>query len=256
MESEEHLFISDVHLGAFDKITEATIESDLESLIRYATTRKSRIYILGDLFDYWMEFPGSDFKPNIGNRILEAFKKYNQEVSSAIYITGNHDNWTIDYFETLGFDVEADYRMINAMDKRILLMHGDGKLNIDLSISRPMLHRILRSNLFLFFYRSLLPKKWAIYLMKVFSNTSRKVDRRSPIPLSNNAQLLLENEKSDVVLCGHDHIPRKETFNSGLYINLGTFFHHRTLVRGFNGVLTLVQWDAKTQQFNEFKSQR
>ena len=249
---KEHLFISDVHLGAFDENTEALLQTDLLALIEYSIENSAQIYILGDLFDYWMEFPNSDFKPEIGKETLKAFQKYNREVMPAIYITGNHDNWTLGHFVELGFDIETEFRVVEIYGQKIFLMHGDGHYQLNGQLKRPIMHRLLRNNLFLFFYRSLLPKNVALFLMQQFSNSSRKIDRKDPNVLNKNAELILDSAISEIVITGHDHIPRLETFNSGLYINLGTFFHHRTLVRGIDGVLSLVQWNAQQQTFNEY----
>ena len=57
MSEQPSIFISDVHLGAFDKAKEAEVENDLITLINYCCAHKIKIYILGDLFDYWMEYP-------------------------------------------------------------------------------------------------------------------------------------------------------------------------------------------------------
>jgi len=249
---QEHLFISDVHIGAFGEKQNEAIEKDLIRLIEYAIARKSKLYILGDLFDYWMEFPGSDFIPGIGKNVLKAFSKYNHEVGAAFFVTGNHDNWTLGYFERIGFEVESDFRILEIENKRVLLIHGDGLLNNSDRLDRPVLHRLLRNPFFLKIYRGVLPKKMAINLMKMFSNSTKKIDRRDPNPLNRNAREVLSRNIADVVLAGHDHIPRLETFNSGFYINLGTFFHHRTLVRGLDGVFSLVQWDAHNQQFKPY----
>ena len=250
---QEHLFISDVHIGAFDLKTEQQIESDLIALITYATESKAKLYVLGDLFDYWMEFPNSDFIPKIGAKILAAFEIYNSTVSPAIYITGNHDNWTINHFVEHGFEVESEFQIVNVFNQNVFLMHGDGLLDHKMTLKRPLLHRILRNNLFLTFYRGFLPKSLAIKLMQVFSNSTKKIERRNPYPLNKNAEEILNRQIAETVITGHDHIPRMETFNSGLYINLGTFFYHRTLVRGIDGVLSLVQWDAQLKQFNEYQ---
>lgn len=249
---QEHLFISDAHIGAFDPETEQQLESDLLDLITYATERKAQIYILGDFFDYWMEFPGSNFVPKIGSKLLDAFESYNSTVTPVLYITGNHDNWTINHFNSRGFDVESNFRIIEVFKKKIFLMHGDGLLSSDNKLKRPLLHRILRNRLFLKLYRGILPKPLAIRFMQIFSNSSKMNERRDPNPLNQNAAEILNRRLADVVLTGHDHIPRLETFNSGLYINLGTFFNHRTLVRGIDGVLSLVQWNAQQQTFNEY----
>ncbi|MBO6792335.1 MAG: metallophosphoesterase [Balneolaceae bacterium] len=251
--SAEHLFISDVHLGAHPPKKEAEIEHSLICLIKYAIRNKAKLYVLGDLFDYWMEFPNSDFIPQVGKPVLEAFKNYNTEVGQCLFVTGNHDNWTRGYFKSLGFDVEPNFRSLQIFDRNVLVMHGDGHWQNHPSLSRPLLHRILRSKLFLMVYQGILPKSVAINLMRLFSNTTRKIDDKDPNPLNNNAKFILEQSEVNVVLSGHDHIPRVETFNSGLYINLGTFFHHGTLVRGFENSFDLVHWDAESSTFTSFE---
>ncbi len=249
----EHLFISDAHLGAHPPQKELEVEQSLIKLIEYATERKARLYILGDLFDFWMEFPNSDFVPSIGKPVLNAFEKYHQKVGASLFITGNHDNWTLGYFESLGFDVEPTFRILELFDKKVYLMHGDGLWQQNQTLKRPLMHRILRSALFLSLYQNVFSNTMALKLMQRFSNTTRKIDRRDPAPLNENAKLILDHTKADIVFTGHDHIPRVETFNSGLYINLGTFFHHCTLVRGFEHTFELVQWDSASSTFTSFE---
>ena len=249
---QEHLFISDIHIGAFGNATEMQIESDLIELIHYAIKKKAQIYVLGDLFDYWMEFPNSNYIPAIGKKILDTFELYNNSVSKAIFITGNHDNWTINHFTKRGFEVESEFRIIEIFEKKIFLMHGDGMLNKKNFLERPVLNRILRNKMFLMVYKSLLPNRLAIRMMQILSNSCKKITRKNPNALNQNAKSILDRDLADVVLAGHDHIPRLETFNSGLYINLGTFFHHRTLVKVSNDELSLVQWHAQNKEFNEY----
>ena len=132
-------------------------------------------------------------------------------------------------------------------------MHGDGFWQQNQILKRPIMHRVLRSASFLSVYQKMFSNNLALSIMQRFSNTTRKIDRRDPNPLNENARLILQETETDIVLSGHDHIPRVETFNSGLYINLGTFFHHSTLVRGFDHSFDLVQWDAKSSTFNSFE---
>ena len=85
--------------------------------------------------------------------------------------------------------------------------------------------------------------------MKNFSNLTRKRNHSNPVPLNNHAKTILNSSDIDIVLCGHDHIPRKETFSNGTYINLGTFFEHGTLVRYIKNQFELVIWRDETKDF-------
>lgn len=126
MDFEQHLFISDVHLGAFSATTNQQIEGDLIALIEHCKEERIEINILGDLFDYWMEYPEKGFVPDLGKKVLDAFEEYNNTVSPALFITGNHDNWTFGHFKERGFDLESNFRLKEIDGKRLLLLHGDG----------------------------------------------------------------------------------------------------------------------------------
>lgn len=54
-----YLFLSDAHLGGFSKEKNRKIEEDLIELVDYCLEQQIQIAVLGDLFDYWMEYPGS-----------------------------------------------------------------------------------------------------------------------------------------------------------------------------------------------------
>ena len=252
MYNQTSLFISDVHLGAFDTNTEKKIEQELISLINYCCKHKIKIYVLGDLFDYWMEYPKKKFIPTVGKTVIEAFQKHNTECQPTTYITGNHDNWTYGYFEEMGFDVECNYRIIQQNGYNTLLMHGDGRFGRSDDLLRPFFHGLLRSKYFVKFFQAMLPPEIGIPVMKKFSGFSKMKDHRTPVPLDKHAKRVLGEKDIDVIIMGHDHIPRVETFSEGTYINLGTFFYHKTVALYNNGEYQLVRWRASDKEFVPF----
>ncbi len=254
MSEQEHLFISDVHLGAFSSKNEKEVEDRLIALINYAIEQKALLYVLGDLFDYWMEYSDSNFVPDLGKAVLDKFEEYNKLVQPAIYVTGNHDNWTFGHFTDRGFDVEPKYRIIPVGNYKVLIMHGDGQVGERNDFLRPAFHNLLRNPSFIQYYQKIFPPEIGVGLMKSFSNLTRKKNHNNPLPLNNHAKSILTSENVDIVLCGHDHIPRVETFSGGKYINLGTFFKDSTLVRYINDEFRLVIWHADTKEFVPYSS--
>lgn len=252
MAEQSCVFISDVHLGAFDSVTEARVEKELIALINHCCEQRIKIYILGDLFDYWMEYPKKNFVPEVGANVLKAFRKHNSECLPTTFITGNHDNWTYGYFEKLGFDVECNYRIIKQNGFNTLLMHGDGRFGKSDDLLRPFFHGLLRSKYFVKLFQTVLPPSIGIPVMKKFSGFSKMNERRTPIPLNKHAKRILRDKEIDYILMGHDHIPRVETFKAGTYINLGTFFHHKTVVLYNKGSYQLVRWSASNKEFVSF----
>ncbi|MEX0905293.1 MAG: metallophosphoesterase [Balneolaceae bacterium] len=248
----QHVFVSDVHLGAFSKKTEKQIEQDLISLIDYCEKNHAQLHILGDLFDYWMEYPG--YAPELGEELLERFEAYNRNNGGATFITGNHDNWTFGYFEEKGFNVSHDFADTTIGSQRVFMHHGDGFREGMFNLHRPFFHRLLRNKKFIKLYQSILPADAGIHLMKTFSSLVRNEDYLNPRRLDSWAESFLENYPYDIVLCGHDHIPRLETFSFGTYINLGTFFNHRSVAVYTNGEFDLVTWDGDAKQFKPVHS--
>ncbi len=248
-----HVFISDVHLGAFRGEAKKSVESDLIALIRYCTEHRVRLSILGDLFDYWMEFPDQQYVPDTGAEVLDVFEEYNRRVQPALYITGNHDNWTFGHFEERGFDVEPGFRILNIDDQKVFLMHGDGKYRGGNRLHYTGLHALLRNQRFISAYQKLFRPELALRIMKSFSHSTSKVDRRDLFPLNNQAELILETMDVDWVIMGHDHLPRRETFALGSYINTGTFFSHRTVAVHNNSGFGLVKWRASGKDFVPLK---
>ncbi|WP_185958227.1 UDP-2,3-diacylglucosamine diphosphatase [Fodinibius sediminis] len=248
------LFLSDAHLGGFSDAENKRIESDLIQLIDYCRHHEIRIAVLGDLFDYWMEFPGHI--PSLGRRLLDRFEEYNRALGPTFYITGNHDNWTFGHLADRGFRVVSEQVELTVDEKKILLLHGDGLADPRFELQRPLVHRILRHPQFIRLYRSLFSPAWALRLMKSFSKWNRKIgsDEEDGAPLTRWAKRQLKNSEYDLVICGHDHIPRMKQFAFGSYINLGTFYQHRTMAYYNNRSIDLVSWDAGAQMLQLFDS--
>lgn len=253
MNSQRHLFISDVHIGAFSKKTNATIEKDLIDLIEFSEKKDIQICILGDLFDYWMEYPEKGFIPDLGKNVLDAFELYNKKTGPALYITGNHDNWTFGHFKERGFDIESNFRLVEIESKRLLLMHGDGVAASKIDFPRAAFHRFLRNRSFINAYQKVLPPEKGLSIMKLFSSITRRKNNLNPEPLNRQAKKIFNRHNLDYLLTGHDHIPRVETFTNGNYINLGAFFNHRTVALYDNGKVTLARWSAESKNFIPFE---
>ena len=243
----QHLFLADVHLGAFSEEENRQLEDEVISIVDYCSEYKIRLYILGDLFDYWMEYP--HYKPDLGSGLLSRLREFNQSDRVVTYITGNHDNWTYGFFETLGFEVEADYKSININGQKVLLHHGDGISERSFGLPRPLFHRLLRNDFFIKIYQHIFPPEAGLDLMKKFSLMSKENPEIKPKRLNEWAEKFLRDSDYDITICGHDHIPRVETFPFGIYINTGAFFNTRTLASYNNGSFELVRWNSEERHF-------
>jgi len=247
---EQHIFLSDVHLGAFTPQVNAKLEEQLIQLVDFCETNHILIHILGDLFDYWMEYPKLNFVPSLGQKLLARFESYNNNLNPIIYISGNHDYWDYGYFQKLNFRVNKSRFLLQLHGENILLLHGDALTNFTPPLKQPVLNRLLKNPIFVQIYQSLLPPKYGIPLMKKFSALSKKNETFKPEILNYWAKRALEaNNKINVILSGHDHIARKETFTGGSYINTGAFYKNNTVVLYKNKQYKLVNWNSRLKKF-------
>jgi len=246
------LFISDVHLGGFSEQKNRRIEADLVQLINYCQRNQIQLAILGDLFDYWMEYP--DYVPKIGQRLLNRFKDYNRKMGPTLYITGNHDNWTREHFTDFGFLLKHEQVELTFNETTLMVLHGDGLKDPELQLQRPRMHRLLRDSRFIDTYQKIFPAKLGIRLMKYFSKLTRMLEwnPNDTAKLNRWARRQLKATDLDVVICGHDHIPRRKQFTFGTYINLGTFYRHKTMALYNNDAISLVCWESGTQSLKKF----
>lgn len=248
------LFLSDAHLGGFSTEENARIESELIQLINYCQRNDIRMTILGDLFDYWMEYP--DHVPQLGKKLLERFQDFNNQLGPTLFITGNHDNWTRDHLTQRGFYLEHESYFYSLDDQKIMTLHGDGLSDGRHNLERPIMHKVLRNKKFLDFFQRVLSPKAGLKTMKYFSRFNRFVEWKSDQSQKLDCWAKQQLKKSDIdfILCGHDHIPRRKQFPFGTYINLGTFYKHKTMAYCNNDVISLVCWEPETQSLTQFET--
>lgn len=245
--SAKKLFVSDAHLGGFDEADNKRVELELIHLIDFCEENDYEIYILGDLFDYWMEYP--NHKPKLGESLLKRFESYNLNTGTTLFITGNHDNWTNGYFKTIGFEIEKNHRFLELNGKKTMLLHGDGLDDPSFNLPRPMFHRFLRNPSFVKMYQTLLPPETGLQVMMKFSRLARSREvTEAEKNLNIWAKKQLKNSDTDFILCGHDHTPRRINYDFGTFINLGTFYQHRSVAAYNNSEFSLVSWDDGARQ--------
>lgn len=246
------LFLSDVHLGALSDTENSILEKEIIQIINFCEINNYTIHILGDLFDYWMEYP--NYIPPLGKRVLNRFVEYHKSNSGGLFITGNHDYWTKEHFRNCGFDVEYEYRLLKKHNTSFFLTHGDGISDSHFRLDRPLLHRFLRNRKFVQLFQSVFSGPTGNHIMKSFSEFTRDNGNINTDRLSKWAENTLENHSFDYIITGHDHVPRKETFSTGYYINTGAYFLHKSAAVYNNGEVNLVTWDSDNMIFKPFSN--
>ncbi|MDX1571679.1 MAG: UDP-2,3-diacylglucosamine diphosphatase [Xanthomonadales bacterium] len=113
------LFISDLHLDA-----ERPAAIDLfEQFLAQEGPRADRIYILGDLFEYWI---GDDHETETSRRVAATLHRLSDSGVQIFFIAGNRDFLLgIEYARRCGMRLLSDPATILLNGQRTLISHGD-----------------------------------------------------------------------------------------------------------------------------------
>ncbi len=120
-------FISDAHLGssADPRDDEPRLARLIPFLRHVAQRRAQRLFILGDLFDFWFEY--AHVMPWRHVRVLREIRDVVDAGVPVSFLGGNHDWWSGRVFEEVaGMDVHRESFSVELGGRRIHLAHGDG----------------------------------------------------------------------------------------------------------------------------------
>ncbi|NDB70713.1 MAG: UDP-2,3-diacylglucosamine diphosphatase [Methylocystaceae bacterium] len=144
-------FVSDIHLNDRDQPQNALFLSFLNGPARSAQA----LYILGDLFEYWL---GDDIPSEIANRVAASCQTLVATGIPVYFMPGNRD-FLIGkaYAARAGFVLLPDSLVRNFWDRPILLHHGD---TYCVSDTRYLKYRQWIQKRWLQLLFLSLPKKW------------------------------------------------------------------------------------------------
>lgn len=238
--SDTYYFVSDLHFGLLD----SSKENERESLFcdfLYSIKGATKLYILGDLFDYWFEYRRVIQKGYF--RTFTALHDLAKSGTEINYLIGNHDFMHRDFFEKeLNVNLHYEEIEIEIEKKKFFLGHGDGLVKND--IGYLILKKILRN--------SILQKVFSIIHpdlgIWIASSSSRKSRNYTKTKNYGEIDGLMEaarekiNEGFDYVLFGHTHVRIVEKIGSGMYINLGTWLEQPCYGKFTNQKFEIADW--------------
>ena len=119
-------FVTDLHLGV--PTLEDSHERELK-LIRFLDAIKEEteaLFLMGDLFDFWFEY--KTVVPRGYTRLLGRLAQFVDDGIPVHLFAGNHDLWTFDYLQKeIGIQVHREPMIMTLKDKKLFLVHGDGR---------------------------------------------------------------------------------------------------------------------------------
>jgi len=265
-----HIFLADVHLGR-ETDSPHECQDSLIALIHWAKRHSVSLFILGDLFDYWMEFKSksktrltessiayvSDVVPKFCIPVLKAIEESNASEKPTKYVLGNHDYWDNGLFHQIGCDCTKEGFIIELDGKKIALLHGDGlpstRTKIDKTtlrnLERPVFHTMLRSKTFVRVFQYVFKPVTAWKIMRWFSNNSRKKTDQPVEVMDSKITHFIQTTDIDIVVAGHDHQARTVHTEHGVYYNTGPFFDNMKLLVYSDGRFIHAKWNADKNEF-------
>ncbi len=235
-------FVSDLHFGLLDSEEEKLREQAFVNFLRFCKTNTNKLFILGDLFDYWFEY-----KRVIQKGYFKTFAALRELVEAGVevhYFIGNHDFMHRDFFEKeIGVILHHTELEIELENKKFFLGHGDGLVANDIGYN--ILKKVLR-NKFLQKMYSLLHPDFGIWLASSSSKKSRDYTNEKfygEIDGLFEAAKKKIDEGFDYVIFGHSHIRKIENYKNGHYINLGTWLNLPCYGKFSNNNFEIIDWN-------------
>jgi len=203
----------------------------------------SHIFLLGDLWDTWLEYKKVIPKGSV--RFLGKLASLSDAGIKITIYSGNHDLWTRDFFQTeLGVELRHIHETISINGQLIHLGHGDGIGPGDHRYK--FLKAILRNPICQFFYRQVHPDL-GIRIASFFSRRGpkHKYENLEFMGEEKEFQMLyakeiLEEEDVKYFVFGHRHIPNFLPIgDAATYVNLGDWLSYNTYAVWSDGTMEL-----------------
>lgn len=194
------LFISDLHLSE----AEPHLTQLFEFFIRRYASKAQQLYILGDLFDFWL---GDDISTPYHHYIAELLQNLSKEGVSIFFLSGNRDFLLSQLFASkAGFHILKEPHIADIYGHSVILVHGDRQCTDDQA------HQLFRNitdypwvqNLFLSLPANL-RLKIAMYLRK---KSQRRFDENNLSDIHSQAvKALFQAYAGAYLIHGHVHNP-------------------------------------------------
>ena len=217
-------FISDAHLGADVADLEKTKSARLHAFWDHVGSRRGRLVVVGDLFDFWFEFRHA--VPSVHLDQLEALRRLVREGCEVHYVAGNHDFWAGRYLrEEIGVQFHAEECTLQAGGARAVFRHGDGWLPQERAYR--LMRAILRNPVSIRVFQMLSPDL-GFPLARRVSSLGKERHLLTERALTDNARVARKrlSEGADILVTAHLHEPLHFVWPEGQWLVAGDWMRH------------------------------
>jgi len=203
----QRFFIADIHLNQNEPEITTGFLHFLQTL-----PNNSELYILGDLFDYWI---GDDIADPLSQEVSEQLNKLKLRNIQTYFIHGNRDFLLGRRFAKLcAMTILPEVSILNHKNDNIVILHGDLLCVDDLSYQkfRRKMHNKWLQCLFL-----LLPRYFRKKIATKLRNRSNQYNQQKYEYIMDVNQQAIEammnNNQAKMMIHGHTHKPAAHQFN-------------------------------------------
>ena len=240
---DKYFFASDFHLGAPNKEISLQRERKIIRWLDYIKPHAKRLYLLGDIFDYWYEW--NNVIPKGFYRFFNKLAELRDDGVEIIYFTGNHDVWQYHYLEDeFGIKVYSKPELCEIEGLKIYCGHGDG-LGAK-SFSYNIIKWVFTNKICQFIFSNFFHPNFAMWIGFTWSK-HRDGYSRETFPFSDEDEHIIKyirkimpEVKADYYLFGHRHIEKKyDLGDNKTYINTGVWYKIAPYAEMSNGKIEL-----------------
>ncbi|MFC7420310.1 UDP-2,3-diacylglucosamine diphosphatase [Iodobacter arcticus] len=197
------LFISDLHLSPEDPATTVAFHAFLQG----PASSASALYILGDLFEFWIGDDGLDEAFNA--EIVTAIAQLADQGVKVFFLAGNRDFLPGTRFAAAAkLSILPDPSLIHINGQTLLIAHGDALCTDDLAYQR--FRRIVRHPLVQTLFLAL-PRRWRqgqVEKLRQRSKASNQMKRSEIMDVNEEAiEQLMAQHHVQTLIHGHTHRP-------------------------------------------------
>jgi len=213
------IMVSDLHFGADYPKAAPDREKKFCRFLESLPAHAEELWILGDLFEFWMEYQKVIPKSHFG--VLHGLRKLVERGMRVHYLSGNHDFNLGRFFEQeLGLHVHDGPVTATLQGRHCLLLHGDGLAESDrlYRLTKWIMRHPWSNRAFQWFHPDL-----GIGLARHLSGLSRDKHDNRPRFMDEyeKAAIKLLGQGHEIVVHGHTHCGFVKEVPGGLWVNSG-----------------------------------
>ena len=239
------IFLADAHLIKPDDLNYQRLLLFLRDLEGETET----LFIMGDLFDFWLGFPSNPFVQY--EPVLDALQRLQRSGCRLVYFEGNHDFHLGAVFQNrLKAEIYTAPEIMSIHGKRFFLCHGDqiNRSDYEYRLMRLLLHNRLAAAAVTW-----CPPSLALQNRECLQHASRasyekKNARWDYRTIIRSFAASLEKQGCDGLITGHFHLAFRETLQNSEFaiVSLGDWMEQFTYGEVAAGELKLKTYPLST----------